>query len=46
MYYSTCKMFQKLYSGVRKVTGVHDQMSEDDVGRTCRMCEITGEIVV
>jgi len=46
MYYSTCKMFQKLYSDVRKMTGMRDQMSEDDVGGACRMREITGEIVV
>jgi len=39
-------MFQKLYSEVREMTGMHDQMSEDDVGGTCRTCEITGEIVV
>jgi len=39
-------MFQRLYSDVRKMTGMHDQMSEDGVGRTCRMHEITGEIVV
>lgn len=46
MYYSTCKMFQKLYSDVRKMTCIRGQMSEDDIGRTCRMREITGEIVV
>jgi hypothetical protein len=39
-------MFHKVYSDVRKMTGIHDQMSEDDVGWTRRMCEITGEIVV
>jgi len=46
MYYSTCKMFQKLYSDVREMTGMRDQLSEDDVGGTRRMCEITWEIVV
>jgi len=46
MYYSTCKKFQKLYSNVRNMTGMRDQMSEDDVGRICRMRELTGEIVV
>jgi hypothetical protein len=39
-------MFQKLYSYVRKMTGMRDQMSEDDIGGTRRICEITGEIVV
>lgn len=33
MYYSTCKMFQKLYSDVRMMTGISDQISEDDVVR-------------
>jgi len=39
-------MFQKLYSYVRKMFGMYDPMSEDDVGGTCRMREITGVIVV